>query len=650
VTGRIVIDDIRPRTPSSGHFAKAVVGEAVPVRAVVFKDGHDRLAGRVLLQAKGRKRPSSIGVLEPLGNDEWASVVVPDRIGPHRIVVEAWTDRHASWARTVRAKLDAGQAIDVEIAEGVDLLQRAAAEPAVAAALEALRDTRQDSATRVELALAPAVGTALWGPDGTPDLTASTPAPLWVDRPRALFGAWYELFPRSLGGFKGTAARVPDLAAMGFDVLYLPPIHPIGHTARKGPNNTLAAGVDDPGSPWAIGSSAGGHTAIHPDLGTIEDFSQLVAEVHDHGMELALDYALQCSPDHPWVTEHPEWFHHRLDGSIACAENPPKVYQDIFPINFWPAAEADRVALWDACKEIIDYWISHGIAIFRVDNPHTKPVAFWEWLIASVLAEHPDVLFLSEAFTRPKVMARLAEAGFSQSYTYFTWRIEQHGPDGIWAYLEELAHGPAADYMRPNFWPNTPDILSGPLRLGPPAAFAMRLVLAATLSPSYGVYSGYELYENLPASDTNEEYLNSEKYEIKDRDFSRPDSLAPLMTTLNDIRRRHPALQRLRSIRFHPTTNTEIIAYSKVSDDGADIVLTVVNLDPHWPQEATLQLDLVALGLPYDDPYSVIDELSGERFEWRGSTPYVRLDPARRVAHVLVLTAPQSTTGEPVTR
>jgi len=639
----MVIEDVRPRTPSPGHFAKAVVGESVRVGAVMFKDGHDVLAGRVLLFAGKRKTPESVGVLQPLGidqPDEWEAVVVPKRIGPHRIVVEGWTDLHATWAHKVRAKLDAGQPIDVEMAEGLILLQPGAkggTAPAVAAALRTLADTSLEDSARVGPALEPEVAEALWGPAGTDDFTASVPQPVWVDRERALYGAWYELLPRSFGGFKGVMGRIPELAAMGFDVLYLPPIHPIGTTARKGRNNTLTAGIDDPGSPWAIGSHEGGHTAIHPELGTIEDFSRLVAEVEAHGMELALDYALQCSPDHPWVTEHPEWFHHRPDGSIACAENPPKVYQDIYPINFWPAAEADRVALWEACKEILDYWIGHGVTFFRVDNPHTKPIAFWEWLISSVQDEHPEVLFLSEAFTQPKVMARLAEAGFSQSYTYFAWRTEQHGPDGLWAYLEELAHGPTADYMRPNFWPNTPDILAGPLRYGPPAAFALRLVLAATLSPSYGVYSGYELFENLPASEHNEEYLNSEKYEIKDRDYSRPDNLAPLMADLNDIRRRHPALHRLRSIRFHSTTNPAVGGDNNLSDDGIDAVLVVVNLDPYWTQEATLLLDLGAVGLPSDRPYPVVDELSGERYQWYGSAPYVRLDPSARVAHVFDL-------------
>ena len=474
-------------------------------------------------------------------------------------------------------------------------------------------------------------------PEDAADLTSSEAQPLYVDRERALVGAWYELFPRSFGGFAGTAERIPALAAMGFDVLYLPPIHPIGHTERKGPNNTVGAGPLDPGSPWGIGGPEGGHDAIHPDLGTQADFAALVGAAREHGMEVALDYALQCSPDHPWVTEHPEWFHHRPDGTIACAENPPKIYQDIYPLNFWPERESDRLAMWNACKAILDHWIARGVRIFRVDNPHTKPVAFWHWVIAEIRSEHPDIIFLAEAFTRPKVMAKLAEVGFSQSYTYFTWRTAQHGPEGLWAYLEEIAHGPAADYMRPNFWPNTPDILSGPLRNGPPAAFALRLVLAATMSPSYGVYSGYELFENAPASETNEEYLNSEKYEIKHRDFDHPGTLAPLMTALNRIRREHPALQRLRSIQFHDSSNPNVIAYSKASDEGDDLILVVVNLDPYWAQEATL--DLWSLGLPAEGNLRVADVLSGDTYESFGSKPYVRLDPLYRVAHVFDLSA-----------
>ncbi|MDQ2754212.1 MAG: DUF3416 domain-containing protein [Actinomycetota bacterium] len=644
MTGRIVIDDIRPRTPNPASPAKAFVGEAVPVQAAIFKDGHDILAARVLLFAEGESEAEAVVPLLKDAGDLWAGTVRPSSPGRYQVVVQAWTDRHATWAHKVTAKLDAGQDVDVEIAEGRLLLDSAPAttattivNPALVEARQALDDPHLVPAARLAGALSEEVAGAVAGPAGCVDLTVALPQRLWVDRERAAVGAWYELFPRSYGGFKGTAVRVSQVAAMGFDVLYLPPIHPIGVSYRKGANNSLVPGPDDPGSPWAIGSAEGGHTALHPDLGDWQDFDDLVGTVRSAGMELALDYALQCSPDHPWVREHPEWFHHRPDGSIAYAENPPKKYQDIYPINFWPEREPDRVALWQACKQILDFWIERGVAIFRVDNPHTKPIAFWEWIIPAVQCEHPEVVFLAEAFTRPKVMAKLAEVGFSQSYTYFTWRTEQHGPDGLWAYLDELAHGPLADYFRPNFWPNTPDILAGPLRNGPPAAFALRFVLAATLSPSYGVYSGYELYENLPASPTNEEYLDSEKYQRKDRDFDQPRTLAPLMTAINDIRRRHPALARLRSLQFHPSDNPDVMAYSKHSDDGTDVVLIVVTLDPYQVVESIIHLDLEALGLPTDRPYQVADELSGERYTWQGGDVFVRLEPWSRVAHIFYL-------------
>jgi starch synthase (maltosyl-transferring) len=633
VTVRIVIDDVRPRTPTGAYPAKAVVGEQVRVTATIFKDGHDILAARVHLAPRGQRRVVQTAPMVALGNDEWEGRIEPDTVGPFRLVIEAWTDKHATWAHKVRAKLSADQDIDVEIAEGILLLEAAdGADPSLAPALAALKDAALPPDQRVAAALA----AVLPGPGGAVDLTRSHPAPLWVDRERALVGAWYELFPRSHGGLAGTAERVPAVAAMGFDVLYLPPIHPIGKTYRKGRNNTLGATPDDPGSPWAIGSSEGGHTAIHPELGTFEDFSHLLDTLAQHGMEVALDYALQCSPDHPWVSEHPEWFHHRPDGSIAYAENPPKKYQDIYPINFWPDDDTDRVALWNACKDILDFWIARGVRIFRVDNPHTKPIAFWEWMLPAVQHEHPEVIFLAEAFTRPKVMAKLAAVGFTQSYTYFTWRNEQHGPEGLRTYLEELA-GPKADYMRPNFWPNTPDILAGPLRLGPPAAFALRLVLAATMVPSWGMYSGYELFENEPASDTNEEYLYSEKYEIKHRDWHRPNTLTPFVARINGIRRRHPALQRLRGVAFHDSTNPQIMVYSKVSDRGDDVMLVVVTLDPYHLQEGTLGLDLSALGLPFDRPFDVHDELSGETYTWWGPNPYVRFEPWVRVAHLLAV-------------
>jgi starch synthase (maltosyl-transferring) len=638
----IVVQDLRPSTPH-GYPAKAVVGEVVPVRANIFKDGHDVLAAWALLRKSGEVVDAC--ALTHTGNDEWSGRLSPSGIGLHELVVQAWTDRYATWAHRAVVKLAARQDVHNEIAEAVALLSewRAPAgegpadgppEGPVASALAALRDEGIDDAGRINRALSAPVAAALAGEKFATDLTTAPPAPLWVDRPAAAVGAWYELFPRSFGGLRGAAGQVPWLAELGFDILYLPPVHPIGHTFRKGRDNSLTAGPEDPGSPWAIGSEDGGHTAIHPDLGTFDDFDYLVRTAAEHGMEVALDYALNCTPDHPWVREHPEWFHHRPDGSIAYAENPPKKYQDIYPLNFWPGSEAARAALWDACKEIIDFWAERGVRIFRVDNPHTKPFAFWEWLVSALHREHPDIVLLAEAFTRPKVMARLAEVGFSQSYTYFTWRTVQYGLEGLRTYMEELAHGPLADYMRPNFWTNTPDILSGPLRNGPPAAFALRLVLAATLAPSYGIYSGYELCENEPASPDNEEYLAAEKFELRERDLSHA-ALAPLVKAVNDARRRHPALTSLRSVRFHGSDNPDVMAYSKTSDDSRDLVLVVVTLEPYAVREATLQLDTDALGLGAG-PFEVYDELSGESYTW-GPSPYVRFDPSNRVAHILAV-------------
>jgi starch synthase (maltosyl-transferring) len=570
-------------------------------------------------------------------NDRWQASFVPGKVGPHEIAIEAWTDRFATLRHDIEAKRGAGQDLETELEEGARLLEALAPKVAkkhrerLADAATAMR--RQDCAIDVRLTsgLDDAIGQILQGVPDPWDLTRSSVVALWVDRERARVGAWYELFPRSEGGFEGAMKRLPAVADMGFDIVYLPPIHPIGHSHRKGRNNTLVAGPEDPGSPWAIGGEEGGHTEVNPGLGTIEDFDRFVAEADAQGLEVALDYALQCSPDHPWVRDHPEWFHHRPDGSIKYAENPPKKYQDIYPINFWPAEEHDRQALWEACKGILDHWISHGVKVFRVDNPHTKPMAFWEWLIPAVQADHPDTVYLAEAFTRPKVMAKLAEIGFTQSYTYFTWRTERWELE---EYLTEIALGPKAEFMRPNFWPNTPDILAGPLRNGPPAAFMLRFVLAATMTPSYGMYSGYELCENQPMSETNEEYFESEKYEIKRREWDQPGSLAPFISRVNDIRRRHPALEFLRNVRFHYADNQQIICYSKASDDGRDVVLVVVNLDPWNTQEATLSLDLSVLGV--DGSFQVLDELGGESYTWHGPNPYVRLDPAMP-AHILHL-------------
>jgi len=635
----IVIDDVHPRTPA-GYPAKAVVGEMLPVSAILVADGHDLLAARVRWHALGDDSWES-APLTLVGNDHWTGAITPREVGAHEYVIEAWTDRYATWWHEVEVKLAAGLDVEIELEEGARLLEELAEHvdteegERLRTAAAATRRSSCSLAVRLDAAHTPEVVSAVTGlPDAR--LSTSAPHPLWVDRPIAGHAAWYELFPRSFGGFKGAAERLEYVADLGFDVVYLPPIHPIGTTNRKGRGNTSGAGPDDPGSPWAIGAAEGGHDAVHPGLGTIEDVDAFVARASELGIEVALDYALQCSPDHPWVRDHPEWFQRRPDGSIRYAENPPKKYQDIHHIEFWPAEETDRVALWDACRDVLEHWIGHGIRTFRVDNPHTKPLAFWEWVISDVHRRHPEIIFLAEAFTAPAMMARLAEIGFTQSYTYFTWR---HAAWELRDYVTELTQGPLAEYMRPSFWPNTPDILDDiVLRNGPPAAFALRFILAATLVPVYGVYSGYELCENEPASDTNTEYLHSEKYELKARDYDDPSSIAPLIRTMNEIRRRHPDVWALRDIRFHHSDNDRFLAYSRGHLDR-DLLLVVVNLDAHQPQETFVRLDLGALGLP-QGRYHLHDELRGDHYDWEGEAGYVRLDPTNgQVAHVFHITA-----------
>ncbi len=630
----IVIDDVQPRTPT-GLPAKAVVGHRLRVRADIFRDGHAVLAARVSLRPAGSKKWQTAPMREVV-NDLWVGDVEPSELGLHEFAIEGWTDTLATWRRDTRKKLDAGDDISVELEEGALLLEARLRRIArvdrehVKAAIEILRDTTRDLASRFEAASAPDVVDPI-SELVEADVTKTGTYRVWVDRERAAVGAWYELFPRSYGGLRGATERLDAVAEMGFDVVYLPPIHPIGMSHRKGRDNSLTPAADDPGSPWAIGSADGGHTAIEPSLGTEADFAAFVARAGELQLEVALDYALQCSPDHPWVTEHPEWFHQRPDGTIKYAENPPKKYQDIYPINFWPTEESDRRALWEACKDIIDFWIDRGVRIFRVDNPHTKPLPFWEWLITQVHSTNPDIVFLSEAFTRPKVMAKLAEVGFSQSYTYFTWRTTKHE---LVEYGTEVAYAPTAGYMRPNFWPTTPDILSGPLRNGPSSVFKQRLVLAATLSPSYGIYSGYELCENEPFSEANEEFLHSEKYEIKHRRFDDDGSLAPYIARVNDARRRHRALTELSNVTFHANGNDNLLAYSKAAADGHDTVLVVVNLDPYNTQEDTLWLDLEALGVKEGDSFEVHDELTDATFVWSGNAAYVRLS-SEEPAHLL---------------
>jgi starch synthase (maltosyl-transferring) len=637
--GRIVIEDIRPQVDCGRWPTKAVAGETVPVEATVFRDGHGIIAAAVRLVGPDDKRGQLVPMAEVgQGMDRWRAEVTLPRTGTWWFTIEAWADEIATWRRDTWKKLDAGRDVSLELEEGARLFERAAKgvpaqyRPLLAEVADGLRRADHDPAERLAAASDGGV-IELLERHPLRDVTRSRRLGIWVDRPRALYGSWYEFFPRSEGAtsttsgtLKQAAERLPGIAAMGFDVVYLPPVHPIGHTHRKGANNTLQVGPDDPGSPWAIGSEAGGHDAIHPDLGTIDDFDDFVARANELNLEVALDYALQCSPDHPWVSEHPEWFHIRPDGSIAYAENPPKVYQDIYPLNF---DNPDVEGLYAACKDVLDHWIAHGVRIFRVDNPHTKPVRFWEWLIAEVKAEHPDVLFLSEAFTRPPMMRVLAKVGFTQSYTYFTWR---NGKAELEEYLNELTGGQVAEYMRPNFFVNTPDILHAYLQHGGLPAFKIRAVLASTMSPSWGVYSGYELIENQPLRPGSEEYLNSEKYQYRPRDYTRA-QLAPYLARLNEIRRAHPALHWLRNLRFHLVDSPDVIAYSK--RHGDDAVLVICNLDPAGVHDTFVHLWMPALGLPWDAAaYDVRDELTGTTWTWHGTSNWIRLDPGAEPAHI----------------
>ncbi|MCC6435174.1 MAG: DUF3416 domain-containing protein [Acidimicrobiales bacterium] len=630
----IDIVELQPRTASGEWPAKATLGRPVDVSAVLLKDGHDVLAAAVRWRPEGGSwswAPMRPGELSRF-HGSW----VPTEIGAHQVQVVAWTDRFAGWRRDLVKRAAAGQDLGVEFEVGARLLEALVDKVGEAAGLRlreavtGLRSTVCAPQVRLDVALDPELAALTEGVVADWDQTRSAKLAVWVDREAAEFSAWYELFPRSYGGFRGVIGELDRIAALGFDTLYLPPIHPIGRSHRKGPGNTLQAGPDDPGSPWAIGGPEGGHTAIHPELGDEEDFTALLDAARARGIEIALDYALQCSPDHPWVAEHPEWFNRLPDGSIRYAENPPKKYQDIYPINFWPEREADRVALWQACRGVFEHWIKRGVRVFRVDNPHTKPLAFWGWVIAEIQRNHPDVLFLAEAFTAPGMMSRLGEVGFSQSYTYFTWRTHRAE---LAEYVAELSSAPSRHQMRPNFWPNTPDILEGVLRNGPLSAFALRLVLAATLVPSYGIYSGYELGENTPQRDDNTEYLDSEKYQVVRRDYGAEPNLNGLVRTLNTFRREHRALQRLDGLQIHGSDNEAMLVYSRRWDD--DVVLAVVNLDPFAAQAATLALDPAALGFGWDEPMVVEDALSGQSFNWQGPHPWVSLDPSVQPAHLL---------------
>jgi starch synthase (maltosyl-transferring) len=637
---RAVIEAISPQVDHGRFAAKRLVGDRVDIGADCFTDGHDVVAAVVRFRREDESDWHE-APMRPVGNDRYRGSFTVTVLGRYRYTVCAWVDPFLSWRHDFSRRVDAD---DIRVAarvgarllggasaraEGEDRrrLAEAARHLAEATDIEALRSVGLDDALQEA---------ASRHPDRSLATTYPVEFPLVVDRQRAGFSSWYELFPRSTsnqagthGTFRDCEARLPYVAQMGFDVLYLPPIHPIGRVRRKGPNNTLNAGPDDVGSPWAIGAEEGGHKAVHPRLGTLDDFRRLREAAERHGLELAVDIAFQCAPDHPYVAAHPEWFRHRPDGSVQYAENPPKKYEDIYPFDF--ESEEWR-SLWEELYDVLAFFLGQGVRIFRVDNPHTKPFAFWEWAIAKVKHAHPDVILLSEAFTRPKVMHRLAKLGFSQSYTYFAWRNTKHE---LTEYFTELTQGPGREYFRPNCWPNTPDILPESLQVGGRPAFMARLVLAATLSANYGIYGpAFELGEHVPREPGSEEYLDSEKYQLREWDLGRGDSLAPFIGRVNAARRENPALGSRGSLTFFPTDNDAIICYARVAPERTNAILVVVNLDPHHAQSGWVSLDLATLGVDPGHPFQVHDLLAGGRYLWHGPRNFVLLDPARVPAQV----------------
>ena len=671
---RVIVERIEPEIDGGRFAIKRAIGETVDVTATIFADGHDvvvavlrdrhtRVGGLGIgdwgLVAKDAKDPipnpqspipsrttewreTAMTMVAP-GTDRWTARFDVTAIGWHEYEIVAWVDRFLTWQRDIRVKSSAGQDVSVELLEGALIVRDAAsrASDADAAWLLEQADALSDSTPpedRLAIALGEELAAAMAAGTDRSRATESPRRRVWVDRVRARFGAWYEMFPRSAGAdparsgtFREAAALLPRIADLGFDVVYLPPVHPIGTSFRKGRNNALVAGPTDPGSPWAIGSPEGGHMAVDPGLGTLEDFAAFVREAERLRLEVALDLAWQCSPDHPWVSEHPEWFRHRPDGTIKYAENPPKKYQDIYPFDFeceeWPV-------LWHALLEVTRFWIDRGVKIFRVDNPHTKTFGFWEWMIGEVRAEHPDVVFLSEAFTRPAPMRYLAKAGFTQSYTYFTWRNTKAE---LTEYFTELTSTEVREYLRPNLFANTPDILHAYLQRGGRPAFQARLLLAATLGATYGIYSGFELAEGQAVPGT-EEYADSEKYQYRKWDWNRPGNLNELVARVNQIRRTHRALQVDRTLQFHATDNPEIIAYSKSSLDGAETIVVVVNLDPHHMQHGHVELPWMAA----EESYEIRDLIDDVQYQWRGAWNYVRFDPDIRQGHILWLPKPRT--------
>ena len=643
---RVVIENVYPEIDGGRFPVKRTAGQTVRVEADIHTDGHDLIAAFLLYRESDRPTWSETPMI-PTGNDRWAGVFRVDAVGRTVYTLQAWVARFLSWQRDLSKKMEAGQEVSVDILVGALLAEDAAKRAKGADRRKLLafaRSIRPGEGRGVPECATAALDEGLGVlADRYPDRTLATgygrELPVVVDPERARFGAWYELFPRSCspepgrhGTFKDVEARLPYVASMGFDVLYLPPIHPIGRANRKGRNNATAARPEDVGSPWAIGAAEGGHKAVHPQLGTIGEFEDLVRAARGHGIEIAMDIAFQCAPDHPYMTEHPEWFRMRPDGTVQYAENPPKKYEDIIPFDF----DTPRwMELWEELKSIVLFWAGRGVRIFRVDNPHTKPFAFWEWLIAGIQREHPDAIFLAEAFTRPKVMYRLAKAGFTQSYTYFAWRNTK--PE-IEAYFRDLTQTEVREYFRPNLWPNTPDILTEHLQYGGRPAFMARLVLAATLGASYGIYGpAFELCEPAALAPGREEYLDSEKYEIRTWDTDRPDSLREFIALVNRIRRVSPPLQSDDNLRFHPVDNDQLIAYSKSAEDGSGTVLVVVNLDPRHTQSGWVELPLEEFGLSAAAPFQGHDLLSGARFLWQGRRFFVELDPSAVPAHIIRL-------------
>lgn len=641
---RVIIEGVKPEVDGGRFPIKRIVGERVTVEADIFADGHSMLSA-VVCYRPARARAWHESAMQLIENDRWRGQFRVDALEPFVYTFQAWVDEFQTWNRDFIKKFEAGQDISLDLLAGEKLIDAAASRAGHADA-QKLRQFANDLKNSsgnghsfpVERIRDAELARLM---QQYPDRSAATKYErelrVVVNREKAGFSSWYEMFPRSCtsdpskpGTFRDCIARLDYVAGMGFDVLYLPPIHPIGYTGRKGKNNTLQPLPGDPGSPWAIGSSEGGHKSIHPRLGTVDDLKLLMAAAKDRGIEIALDIAFQAAPDHPYVKEHDEWFRHRPDGSIQYAENPPKKYEDIFPFYF---ENEHAQELCEELKSVVTYWMDQGIRIFRVDNPHTKPFAFWEWLIGEVNRDHPDVIFLAEAFTRPKVMYRLAKLGFTQSYTYFAWKNTKFE---LTQYFTELTQTGVNEFFRPNLWPNTPDILNDYLQHGGRSAFMTRLILAATLGANYGIYGpAFELCENQPLRPGSEEYLNSEKYEIRMWDIERPDSLSLLIRRVNKIRREQVALQKDWTLRFLPVDNDQIIAYSKTSDESTDTIVTIVNLDPHYTQSGWVQLPLREMGLPANQPYEVEDLLTDARYNWQGDRNYVALDPSRLPAHIL---------------